>query len=127
MTESTNTPLRFDARAITIHCTDLDRSDRFYHAILGGEIVPTDGGLQRRYRLGKLELILLPNAEAVSPATFPIHAMPLLWLEVADLSATTAWLTQHQVTIVDPGDDPSLMIADPDGIVIEVWARASRS
>jgi catechol 2,3-dioxygenase-like lactoylglutathione lyase family enzyme len=127
MTESTNRPPRFDARAITIHCTDLDRSDRFYRAILGGEFVPADGGFQRRYRFGTWELILLPNAEAVSPATFPTHAMPLLWLEVADLPAAVAWLTQHQVTIVDPGDDQSLMIADPDGIVIEVWARASQS
>ncbi len=100
---------------------------QFYRTILGGEIVPTDGGLQRRYRFGTWELILLPNAEAVSPATFPTHAMPLFWLEVVDLPAAVTWLTREQVTIVDPGDDQSLMIADPDGIVIEVWARVSES
>jgi hypothetical protein len=61
------------------------------------------------------------NASQRSPATFPEHAMPVLWLEVDDLEAAIQHFDRHKVEIVHPSDGQFLMIADPDGLVIEVW------
>ena len=82
--------------------------------------MPTDNGIGRRFRFGEFEIVLMPNAAEPSPAEFPTPAMPILRLEADDLAATTEWFAEQDVPIVDPGDDQFLMIADPDGLVIEV-------
>lgn len=111
----------FRATALTVACTDAQRSEAFYRDMLGATIVPTDNGIGRRFRFGELEIVLMPNAVKASPAEFPTHAMPILRLEVDDVAATTEWFAEQDVPIVDPGDDQFVMIADPDGLVIEVW------
>lgn len=114
-------PLRFQFRALTIVCTDLARSKHFYENVLNAEPIPSDAGTTLWYRLGTVELTLLANAEEKSPAQFPAHAMPLLWLEVDSLKAAEEHFANHDVDIVDPGDGQFIMIADPDGLIIEVW------
>jgi O-acetyl-ADP-ribose deacetylase (regulator of RNase III)/catechol 2,3-dioxygenase-like lactoylglutathione lyase family enzyme len=108
-------------RAITIACTDLAKSVAFYENVLGATPLPTDHGTCRWYRLGEIDMTLMPNAEQKSTATFPNHAMAMLWLEVDDLEAAKRRFADHEVEIVDEGDDQFVTIADPDGIVIEVW------
>jgi hypothetical protein len=71
--------------------------------------------------LGSLLITLFFNAEKRSPAEFPTHAMPILWLEVADLAAASAHFARYDVPVVDPGDGQFMMVADPDGLVTEVW------
>lgn len=73
------------------------------------------------FRLGSLDITLLPNARERSPAEFPAHAMPILWLEVTDLAAATAWFAGHGVEVIEPGDGQFMQVADPDGLVVEVW------
>lgn len=111
----------FRVRALTVACTDVDRSDRFYRAVLGATRTPTDNGVGWWYRLGALEFTLLPNAAERTPAVFPTHAMPILWLEVDDLAAAAEWFARHGVEVVEPGDGQYMMVSDPDGLVIEVW------
>lgn len=112
---------RFRMRALTIACTDPDRSSRFYREVLGATVIPTDNGIGWWFRLGSLDINLLPNAVERSPAEFPRHAMPIPWLEVPDLEAAAEWFARHQVEVIDPGDGQFMQIADPDGLVIEVW------
>jgi catechol-2,3-dioxygenase len=116
----------FRVRALTIACTDVKRSVQFYGAVLGASVIPTDNGTGWWYRLGSLEITLLPNATARSPASFPTHAMPILWLEVDDLAAAAERFNRYGVEVVGPGDGQYLMVADPDGIVIEVWQSESK-
>ena len=106
-------------RALTIACTDPDRTSRFYEQVLGAKRVPTDVG--DHFQLGSLGIALVANASERSPATFPTHAMPILWLEVSDLAEAAAHFARHDVPIVDEGDGQFMMIEDPDGLVIEIW------
>lgn len=111
----------FLARALTIACTDVKRSEHFYKTVLGATVLPTDNGVGWWFRLGPLAITLMPNATERSPAAFPTHAMPILWLEVDDLDAAARRFARYEVEVIDPGDGQFLMVADPDGLVIEVW------
>ncbi|MFO0909532.1 MAG: VOC family protein [Isosphaeraceae bacterium] len=102
-------------------CTNADRSTRFYCDVLGAIALPSDNGFGWWLRLGTFELNLLPNAVTASPAVFPTHAMPILWLEVPNLAEAAAWFARHKVVVVDPGDGQYMQVADPDGLLIEVW------
>jgi catechol 2,3-dioxygenase-like lactoylglutathione lyase family enzyme len=115
----------FSVRALTINCTNVERSVNFYKTVLGASVVSTDNGIGWWYRLGSLEITLLPNAIEKSPAVFPTHAMPMLWLEVGDLDAAAEQFARHAVLIVEPSDGQSMMVADPDGLFIEVWQTVS--
>ena len=112
---------KFKFWAITIACTDVELSKRFYRDVLGAIILPTDNGVSCWLRLGSLDLNLLPNAADPSPAEFPKHAMPILWIEVPDLAAAAKWFASHRVVVADPGDGQFMQIFDPDRILIEVW------
>jgi catechol 2,3-dioxygenase-like lactoylglutathione lyase family enzyme len=117
--------LTFSFRAVTIACSDVERSMRFYQGVLGAVRLPTDNGVGWWYRLGSLELNLLPNATQPSPAELPTHAMTMLWLEVDDLAATAACFDRQGVAVLFL-DDAFMQIADPDGLVIEVWQAQAR-
>ncbi len=115
--------LSFRAKALTIACTDQRRTERFYRDVLGATVVPTDdpGYGCPWLRLGSLAITLMPNASQRSPAEFPTHAMPILWLEVDDLAAAARQFVRDGVEVVTPSDGQFMQIADPDGLVIEVW------
>ena len=117
--------LAFRAKALTIACTDVDRSERFYRDVLGATPDPRDGHGCRWYRLGSLLFTLMPTATERSHATFPDDAMIILWLEVDDLQSAKSQFVRHGVEIVDPGDGQFVMVADPDGLLIEVWQAAA--
>jgi catechol-2,3-dioxygenase len=115
--------LAFRFKALTIACTDHRRSEEFYRTVLGAVPLPTDdpGYGAPWLQLGSLAITLMPNAAEPSPAEFPTHAMSILWLEVDDLAAAAARFARYKVEVVDPGDGQFMQIADPDGLVIEVW------
>ncbi|HVZ61099.1 MAG TPA: VOC family protein [Terriglobales bacterium] len=115
----------FRGVAVTIACTDIAASARFYHEILGATRHPRDEGFGCRwFLLGSFVLNLMANAEQRSPAVFPTHAMPILWLEVDDLAEAKRRFLSARVRIIDePIDGPSIMVEDPDGLLIEVWQR----
>jgi len=48
----------------------------------------------------------------------------MLWLEVDDIKAAHELLLNAGTTIIDaPDDGMTMLIADPDGLVIEVWQK----
>ena len=89
--------------------------------VLGASPDPRDGHGCPWYRLGTWSITLMPNAAERSPSAFPDHAMAILWLEVDDLEAATRRFAREQVEVVRPSDGQFMMIADPDGLMIEVW------
>lgn len=112
----------FRGKAVTVVCTDLARSRRFYEDVLGAVRLPEDEGYGCPwYRLGDVVVTLMPNAAEGSSTTLT-QATAMLMLEVDDLAAAHRWLVEQGVTIVDaPADGPFVLIADPDGVLIEVW------
>ena len=115
----------FRTKALTIACTNVKRSEQFYRSVLGAAVLPTDNGVGWWSRLGSLAITLMPNATERSPAVFPAHAMPILWLEVDDLALAAERFARHNVEVIEPGDDQYMMVADPDGLVIEVWVSGT--
>jgi catechol 2,3-dioxygenase-like lactoylglutathione lyase family enzyme len=111
----------FRTKALTIACTDLRRSARFYEEVLGAVPLPTDGYGCPWYRLGSLAITLMPNASERSPASYPEHAMLMLWLEVDDLPTAERRFAEAGVEIVQPSEGQLMIVADPDGLLIEVW------
>jgi predicted enzyme related to lactoylglutathione lyase len=118
----------FRVQALTVVCTDHRRSERFYRTVLGATDVPTaDPGYGCPWlQLGSLTLTLMPNASERSPVVPGTHASSVLWLEVNDLDAAAKWFDRHQVEIIRPPDGLFMEIADPDGLVIEVWQAQTR-
>jgi catechol 2,3-dioxygenase-like lactoylglutathione lyase family enzyme len=124
----TNTPnnrgskvkVSFVGRSITISCTSLERSQTFYEDVLGAVLLPYDGYGCPWYKLGPFMFSLMPNSEKPS-LTSPEHAEVILWLEVDDIEKASEHLTKSGVTVLQPSDGQSMMIADPDGITIEIW------
>ena len=116
----------FQVKALTIVCTDRWRSDRFYREVLGAVDLSEDIGC-RWYKLGSFTITLMPNANKRSPATFGEHTMTMLYLEVDDLEAAASHFARHQVEVIMPSDGQMMIIADPDGLPIEVWRREIES
>jgi predicted enzyme related to lactoylglutathione lyase len=114
--------LSFRGKALTIACTDLNKSMRFYQKLLGAITVKTDDGIGCPcFRLGSFAITLMANATERTPAVFPTHAMPMIWLEVNDLDAASRRFAKAGVEVLQPSDGTFMVIADPDGLVIEVW------
>jgi catechol 2,3-dioxygenase-like lactoylglutathione lyase family enzyme len=111
----------FRIGAVTISCTDLARSIDFYERLLGAVRDPRDGYGCAWFKLGSVSISLMQNATAASPASLGDHPMAILWLETDNLTAAVARFEQHGVRILQPSDGNSIIVADPDGIVIEVW------
>jgi catechol 2,3-dioxygenase-like lactoylglutathione lyase family enzyme len=115
----------FQVAAVTIACTDLARSVKFYETVLGAVRQPGDGYGCPWFKLGPISISLLPNAVEASPAKFPDHPMAMLWLETDDLAAAVRRFARSGITVLQPSDGQFMMITDPDGIVIEVWQAES--
>ena len=119
-----NAKVTFSGKSVTISCTDCERTEHFYVDVLGATPIPGDAYGCPWYRLGSLVISLVPNAEQTSPARFPEHAMPILWLEVDNIREAHEHLKNEGASILQaPDDGMCMLIADPDGLLIEVWQR----
>lgn len=116
--------LVFRPKGLVISCRDHHRSAKFYEKVLGAVRLPGEGSAGYGcpwFRLGSWELSLMPNATEGSAGLFPTHAAATLMLEVHDLEAAHRYLLRAGVEIVEPPNGPYMIIADPDGLQIEVW------
>jgi catechol 2,3-dioxygenase-like lactoylglutathione lyase family enzyme len=117
------TKLTFRFKALTVACSDLRRSERFYKSVLGAAVVKTPDGIGCPwFRLGSFVFTLMPAAVSPSPAEYMTHAAYLPWLEVDDLAAARQRFARAKVMVVEDHEE-SMVIADPDGLLIEVWQR----
>jgi predicted enzyme related to lactoylglutathione lyase len=111
----------FRPKAIVIACTDHHRSAQFYAGVLGAVLIPGDGYGCPWFRMGPWQLSLVPNATASSTGLLPAHAATILMMEVNDLETAHRFCVQLGVEIIEPPNGISMLIADPDGLQIEVW------
>ncbi len=109
--------------AVCIVCTDRWRSMDFYRQAFGAELLSRDWPITCPWlRIGDLTITLVENTERISPLEFSEHAMATLLLQVDDLNATFLQATKHGARVIEPPDEGGVtfMVADPDGIIIEV-------
>jgi catechol 2,3-dioxygenase-like lactoylglutathione lyase family enzyme len=113
--------LSFSRAAIILSCTDAARSLRFYRDVLGATVADVDEGACAWLTLGGIRITLVPNARRpAEPSTD--RAAASLWIEVDDLEGACRAFARQGVSILqEPAGGPLAVIADPDGIIIEVW------
>lgn len=114
----------FNATALTIVCSDRQRSERFYEHVLGAEpISEVEPGACRWFRLGDLRISIVPNGDGRCPAELGKHPMNMLWLEVDSIARAAEHLARHDVDVLQESDGQTMLIRDPDGLTIEVWEK----
>ena len=96
----------------------------FYRDALGAELLP---GAETMIlcpwlMLGNLVITLLENTERKSDLDYSQQAMATLMLQVNDLNAAFERAVKHGARVIEPPDEGGVtfLIADPDGIFIEV-------
>lgn len=120
---------------VAIICSDYSRSKHFYHQVLGLKIVAEN--YREARQSWKLDL-QLPNGAQLELFSF-VDAPPRpsrpeaqglrhLSFAVADVQATTAWLTAKGVAVepirVDPYTGAEFtFFADPDGLPLEIYQQ----
>jgi catechol 2,3-dioxygenase-like lactoylglutathione lyase family enzyme len=111
----------FRPKSLVISCTDHHRSAQFYQGVLGATPLPGDGFGCLWFQLGSWQLSLMPNATEGSAGLLPAHAATILAVEVDDLEAAHRFCIDAGATIIEPPNGPYMIVADPDGLEIEVW------
>ena len=106
-----------------IICTDQWRSLDFYRNALGAEPIPGDvEGTCPWLRIGDLNITLLANTDEESDLDHSEIAMAIMFLQVDDLAAAYDRAIKHGARVIDALEPNGVhfIIADPDGIIIEV-------
>jgi uncharacterized glyoxalase superfamily protein PhnB len=95
----------------------------FYREAFGAELLSQDTPVTCPWlRIGDLTITLVENTERISPLESSEHAMATLLLRVDDVNAAFLRATKHGARVIQPPDKGGVtfMVADPDGIIIEV-------
>ncbi|MEZ6130365.1 MAG: VOC family protein [Planctomycetaceae bacterium] len=108
--------------AMCIVCTDHWRSLEFYRDAFGAEVISREMGTCPWLRIGDLAITLLANTDKPSELEHSEQAMAMIFLQVDDLHAAYHRAVKHGAKAIDPpqSDDVHFVVADPDGIIIEV-------
>ena len=111
---------------INIICTDLNRSLRFYHDILGFEVLEKEGEAIH-LKCGNTRFLLLPIAGSTRSYQ-PYGQSPEISVDllVDDLSKMAAHLQANDVVFASAWEagKRSVVIRDPDGLVFEVIQKS---
>lgn len=116
-----------------IHVSDWERSNAFYHQVMGAELIPRGAGWA--YRFGSQQLNCHgPNVHAVPVARLPVQPggsdLCFEWPE--PIQGAIDHLAAHQVAVeMGPvpragvkGDGTSVYFRDPDGSLLEFISYA---
>ncbi len=115
--------------ALCIVCTDLRRTLDFYREAFGAELFPGEVGTCAWLRIGDLPITLLANTDTPSPLGYCEHAMAMIFLQSDDIQTAYKRAIAHGARPMDPLqlDGVSFIVADPDGILIEVMQSEPNS
>ncbi len=123
-------------RTFAINAKDLDRAEKFYTQLLGGEVarrVEPDEAQQKRGRVKEVDVQLgnfqvhIFDASKAPRAGVPHHTIVIPWQEK---ERALQDLEQAGAKVENTRDHPdgksySLYVKDPDGNIWELWAAAS--
>lgn len=119
-------------RTVALRSAHIKAAERFYCAVLGGQLVsrsdPTPEEQERgrvaeiRIRLGEVQMSLF-DASAGEPRGVPHHTLVSAWLEqeVAVEHFQTCGITIESVRVHPDQRGYSLYVHDPDGHRLELW------
>lgn len=120
---------------VAIIGSDYSRSKHFYHQVLGLKIIAENYRAERQsWKLdlqlpdgGQIELFSFVDAPP-RPSRPEAQGLRHLSFAVADVKATTAWLTAQGVAVepirVDPYTGAEFtFFADPDGLPLEIYQQ----
>jgi catechol 2,3-dioxygenase-like lactoylglutathione lyase family enzyme len=110
---------------VAVAVRDLDRTQAFYAAILGAQVVYRDAGFLQMQTPGTRDVLVFErNAELAGRAGGVLH-FGFRLQEAEDIDAARAVVKEAGGTITDTGDfipgEPYLFATDPDGYTIEIW------
>ena len=116
-----------------IHVSDWQRSNRFYHEVLGAEIIPIGDGFS--YRFGDTQLNCHgPGVDGTPNAALPVQpgGSDLCFIWPNQIESAVAHLSGHDVQVeLGPverfgsrGFGTSVYFRDPDGSLLELISYA---
>ena len=112
--------------AVSIVCTDRFRSLDFYQNVLDAQLLSGDYPVTCPWlQIGQLTITLVENTNRPSGLDFSSQAMATLVIFTDDIESLSHRALEQNVHIVEPLDEANttFLMADPDGIYIEVMAR----
>lgn len=118
---------------VELACRDLARQRDFYARVLG---LPSQQGVESRFRIGPVELVLRPRGDALFPRADEARPAPEVGALLAfpvppdELDRWHRRMLTARVAVLDApgpaGAPPRLLrVADSEGNVIELFARPS--
>jgi catechol 2,3-dioxygenase-like lactoylglutathione lyase family enzyme len=123
-----------------VYADDLDQAERFYHDVLGLELMAREEGRHVFYRVGDQDVLLVFRPRATRRGDrLPAHGAEgaghfAMGIAAGDLAAWRDWLMAHDVVIEHEESWPlggrSLSFRDPAGNSVElitpgVWGLAT--
>jgi catechol 2,3-dioxygenase-like lactoylglutathione lyase family enzyme len=115
---------------VELACRDLPRQRDFYARILG---LPAQRGVEARFRIGSVELVLRPRGDALFPRTDEarhqeVGALLAFPVPPHELDRWHRRMLTARVAVLDapgPADEPPrlLRVADSEGNVVELFAQ----
>ena len=110
---------------IALTVADLERSTRFYRALLGAVEVYRDAALVQLQTPGTWDVIVLEQGMKNAGRSGGIAHFGFRLLDPADIEPAADAVTRAGGTITDKGEfvpgEPYLFATDPDGYEIEIW------
>ena len=108
--------------AVCIVCTDHWRSLEFYRDAFNADVIPGEAGTCPWLLIDDLPITLLANTDKASGLEHSQQAMAMILLQVDDLHAAYKQAIKFGATPIDEpqADSVHFVVADPDGIIIEV-------
>jgi catechol 2,3-dioxygenase-like lactoylglutathione lyase family enzyme len=110
---------------VAVAVRDLDRTEAFYAAILGAQVVYKDAGFLQMQTPGTRDVLVFEkNAKQAGKAGGVLH-FGFRLIEAADIAQARAAVKAAGGKITDTGEfipgEPYLFAIDPDGYTIEIW------
>lgn len=110
---------------VAVAVRDLDRTEAFYAAILGAQVVYRDAGFLQMQTPGTRDVLVFEKNAAMAGKAGGVLHFGFRLQKAADIDVARDVVTEAGGTIADTGDfipgEPYLFATDPDGYTIEIW------
>ncbi len=110
---------------VAVAVRDLDRTQAFYGAILGAQVVYRDAGFLQMQTPGTRDVLVFERNASKAGQTGGVLHFGFRLQNAADIDVARDVVKSAGGTITGTGDfipgEPYLFATDPDGYTIEIW------